>query len=388
MNYLFPYYYRNFRCAGGACPLTCCGGWEISIDPASLRKYRRVRGPLGTRLQNEIDWKRGCFRQYQGTCAFLNEEKLCDLYSDGGGETAFCRACRIFPRHMEEFRGLRELSLSLSCPVAAGLILSPEPVQFCRRHTAARERLFFSFDRPFFERLFRARAQMIRLLQNREQPLRFRFSAVLTLARSLQKRLDKRAFSQADRLICRCASSCLRQKAAEVSHKQDSSRQFQNLVISARQLFSMLERLEPVQAQWPSLLKETRQALRSCTQKEAALFRGQLPDHILEQLMIYFLFTYFCGAVYDGDAEAKVRTAFGCTVMICVLSLGVWLCSRSRAGINRAAENSPEEILLLTACRFSREAEHSDRNLLQIEAALKDNKEFNADWYRSMLSLI
>ena len=59
-----------------------------------------------------------------------------------------------------------------------------------------------------------------------------------------------------------------------MSHKQDSSRQFQNLVISARQLFSMLERLEPVQAQWPSLLKETRQALKSCTQKKLPCFAG------------------------------------------------------------------------------------------------------------------
>ena len=70
MNYLFPYYYRNFRCAGGACPLTCLRRLGDHPSFRSLRKYRRVRGPLGTRLQNEIDWKRGCFRQYQEPAPF------------------------------------------------------------------------------------------------------------------------------------------------------------------------------------------------------------------------------------------------------------------------------------------------------------------------------
>ena len=42
-----------------------------------------------------------------------------------------CDTCRDYPRHMEEFEGLREGSLSLSCIEAAKLILGcKEPVQF------------------------------------------------------------------------------------------------------------------------------------------------------------------------------------------------------------------------------------------------------------------
>ena len=42
-----------------------------------------------------------------------------------------CDTCRRYPRHIEEFEGMREISLSLSCPEAARIILSQkDPVTF------------------------------------------------------------------------------------------------------------------------------------------------------------------------------------------------------------------------------------------------------------------
>ena len=133
MHYTVPHYYKRFQCTGGSCPDTCCAGWQIQIDDTTLRKYRKMKGPLGSRLLNEIDWKEKCFRRYNGRCAFLNEEGLCDLYLEGGQSRAFCRTCRMYPRHVEEFEGAREISLSLSCIRAAQTILGcREPVRFLR----------------------------------------------------------------------------------------------------------------------------------------------------------------------------------------------------------------------------------------------------------------
>ena len=95
MQYTTPHYYKKFHCTGSDCPATCCAGWQIQIDPASLRKYRKVRGPLGNRLRNEIDWKEGCFRRYSGRCAFLNEKNLCDLYLEGGDDPAVAEALSL-----------------------------------------------------------------------------------------------------------------------------------------------------------------------------------------------------------------------------------------------------------------------------------------------------
>ena len=188
MQYTAPHYYKKFHCTGSDCPATCCAGWQIQIDPASLRKYRKMKGLLGNRLQNEIDWKEGCFRRYGGRCAFLNENNLCDLYLEGGGSRAFCRTCRTYPRHIEEFEGLREISLSLSCPVAAELIInSSEPVRFLHGENPDREENYDDFDFLLFTKLMDARSLIIRFLQNREHPFRLRALSVLrwlTICRS------------------------------------------------------------------------------------------------------------------------------------------------------------------------------------------------------------
>ncbi|WP_363315235.1 flagellin lysine-N-methylase [uncultured Clostridium sp.] len=68
-----------------------------------------------------MDWEEECFYQDKRRCAFLNEEDLCDLYKALGPD-ALCDTCRLYPRHTEEYEGLRELSLSLSCPEAARII--------------------------------------------------------------------------------------------------------------------------------------------------------------------------------------------------------------------------------------------------------------------------
>lgn len=109
MQYTFPNYYKEFSCIAGACPDTCCAGWQIVIDDQTLKKYQHFKGPFRNRLHNDIDWKQHVFRQYNRRCAFLNEENLCDIYTEAGPEM-FCRTCRNYPRHIEEFEGLREIS--------------------------------------------------------------------------------------------------------------------------------------------------------------------------------------------------------------------------------------------------------------------------------------
>ena len=38
MKRVVPDYYADFACVAGACRHTCCVGWEIDIDPDSLRR--------------------------------------------------------------------------------------------------------------------------------------------------------------------------------------------------------------------------------------------------------------------------------------------------------------------------------------------------------------
>ena len=90
MQFTFPNYYKKFSCIAGTCPDTCCAGWQIVIDDKTLKKYQHFKGPFRNRLHNDIDWKEHIFRQYDRRCAFLNEENLCDIYTEAGPKM-FCK---------------------------------------------------------------------------------------------------------------------------------------------------------------------------------------------------------------------------------------------------------------------------------------------------------
>ena len=124
MLYTIPDYYDEFTCIADACEDTCCAGWQIVIDKESLQKYKRIRSNFRKRMLRSVNWFGSTFRQDKDKrCAFLNENNLCDLYL-AQGEDGFCKTCREYPRHTEEFEGVREITLSLSCPEVARIVMN------------------------------------------------------------------------------------------------------------------------------------------------------------------------------------------------------------------------------------------------------------------------
>ena len=380
MQYTVPHYYKKFRCIAGECPDTCCAGWQIQIDPASLRKYRKIKGPLGNRLKNEINWKESCFRQYNGRCAFLNENDLCDLYLEGGGTRAFCRTCRTYPRHIEEFEGLREISLSLSCPAAADLILNcGEPVRFLHAEDEKEDEPYEDFDFFLFTKLEDARSLILRILQDRAHPFSLRAAASLALAHDLQQRIDKNALFEADSLFDRYSSPGMwtwfeaRFSALELSEDHTEKR---NSTENA--LFSILDRLEVLRDDWMPYLVDARRTLKNApafqTEEERS-FSELFTEETAEQLLVYFVFTYFCGAVYNADAYGKMKFSFAGMILIRELVRAEWL---QNPDITR-------ETILRTACRYAREVEHSDKNKFLMEELLADEERFGLENLFSLL---
>ena len=166
MLYTYPHYYRKFQCIASECEDTCCAGWEIMIDDKALEKYKKAKGPVGNRLKNSINWKEGSFLQYHHRCAFLNDENLCDLYTEMGPDS-LCRTCRMYPRHVEEFEGSREYSLCLSCMEAAKITLGcEEKVQFLIKEDE-KDETYDDFDFFLYTKLMDARDLVFQILQDR-----------------------------------------------------------------------------------------------------------------------------------------------------------------------------------------------------------------------------
>ena len=85
-------------------------------------------------------------------------------------------------------------------------------------------------------------------------------------------------------------------------------------------------------------------------------------DIFLEQLMVYFVFTYFCGAVYDGHAYEKIKLAAVSTLLIGELAMAEWVEDPAVPGL---------EVFIDAGHRYAKEAEHSDLNLNRLETLFR-----------------
>jgi len=367
MLYTIPDYYDDFTCIADACEDTCCAGWQIVIDKESLQKYKRIRGSFRKRMLKSVNWFNSTFRQDKDKrCAFLNGNNLCDLYL-AQGENGLCKTCREYPRHTEEFEGVREITLSLSCPEVARIVMNrKEPVQFISYEKDGDEE-FEDFDPFLYSVLDDARAKMIHLLQNRSLTVAERAVLVLGMAHDMQGRMNRRELFACADVTDKYGTDKALAYVREYLEKEPVK---EKEIVLAGKMFQHLYELELLREEWGVLLDETTDILYSDLERyrslkaEFAAYQAMNEDvdiH-LEQLLVYFLFTYFPGAVYDGEIYAKAQLAVYCVWMI-------WELWMARFIKNEKSLNLEEMTELVY--RFSREVEHSDLNLKTIEKILE-----------------
>lgn len=383
MLYTVPDYYKEFQCIADKCEDTCCAGWQIVIDDASLARYKRLRGSFGLRMLASVNWLEGVFFQdKEKRCAFLNEHNLCDLYT-ACGEKSLCKTCKQYPRHIEEFEGVREITLSISCPEVARILMERKtPVTFLSYEREGEEE-YEEFDPFFFSILEDARKEMLKLLQDRTKSIPTRVLLMLGMAHDMQGRLNRQemfdCFSVIEKYLGERASAFAEQYAKELSQgmkwkvKEQSSKVTygRGRMAMTRKMFDKLYELELLRKEWDMLLQESEVLLYGKSdgdyEKICSEFAVWAKEHSdieihLEQLLVYFLFTYFPGAVYDGEVYAKAQMAVYCTWMIYELWMAKWL--------KNERELSLEEMTDLVY-RFSREVEHSDVNLKHLEKMME-----------------
>ncbi len=376
MRYSKPKIYDDFTCVAGECPDTCCAGWQIMIDEESLAYYGEVKGDFGRRLCNSIDWQEGAFYQCNRRCAFLNEADLCDIYTELG-EEALCNTCKNYPRHIEEYEGLRELSLSLSCPIAAKMILEQEDFPaFVEYEDEKEEELadeFEDFDLLLFTQLEDARTAVLKHLQESKMPLGEKLSLYLEFADRMQECVEVGAYFEIQEAI-RAFEACEFEKHLK---KETISERFRH----RETLFQHMIGLERLREEWNQVLTDLNEALYikgENSYKECLL---RLDNYLQEedarkqweqvgvQLFVFFLYTYFCGAVYDDWIYSKMALAVESVRFIRELYI---------ARLLRKGSLSMEDYVEL-AYRYAREIEHSDDNLNTLEELFSENREMEKE---------
>lgn len=375
MYYRKPHYYDKFFCTAEQCPDTCCAGWQIVIDENSLEKYSNVSGDFGIRLLNSINWREEIFEQYEKRCSFLNAENLCDIYKELGAD-ALCDTCRLYPRHIEEFENLREFSLSLSCPVAAKMILQcQESVRFLEEEDEKEEgeEDFEDFDFLLFDCLLEVREKLFSIVQNRTIPIEKRMYCVLKIAKNLQTALDEGELFERDFMAE--IELCLQEKAEDFSG---------NLYEIVQAFRKDLLRLEVLREEWKTNLKAADNLFQKGETwyvEKRDRYKAEIKNTIgqeqwdiyKEQLLMFFLYTYFCGAVYDDMIYSKGVLSVISVFWIEEITFWSWAADEGQI---------EEKNLLETAYRYAREIEHSDENLNLLEEIFDLDKHYKPETLR------
>lgn len=400
MRYVKQSYYDDFKCIADKCPDTCCAGWQIVIDEESLGKYEDcirmqekcnskevhndTNAVLAGLLSKGTDLGEGCFKQCEGRCAMLNEKNLCNLII-AGGEDWLCETCKKYPRHIEEFDGIREMSLSLSCPVAAEIMLkSEEKMQFLITEDEKADPLedeFEDFDFLLYTQLEDAREVLFSIVQNRALPIENRMALIMQMAKEMQECLDEARLFDMEDVIGKYAKekTCIltENSSTEVPAGEEDFRtagnealnvekRFQYLKVNF-ELFYELERLRPEWSEVADATKETLYAgeserylpIYNAFEKEFVTGFGKKRWGIfLEQILMFFLYTYFCGAVYDDCIYSKVGMAVFSATYIQEFVMCAWYLNDKKMDF--------EECIRI-AYRYAREVEHSDENIIALE---------------------
>ncbi|WP_195988387.1 flagellin lysine-N-methylase [Clostridium sp. D53t1_180928_C8] len=324
MKIRVPKYFKDFKCIASECEDTCCAGWGIVIDDETYKKYQKVEGNFGDRLRNEIvhDGGENIFVLKGNDCPFLNENKLCDIYNEVG-EDALCYTCKQYPRYMEEFGGLREIGISLSCPEAARIILrNEEKAIFELSENEEEVNSYNDINAKLYIELMQCRQIVLNILQDRDINLNTRVAIVLCFTKEIQDKIDENEITDIKSVREKYSDKEFIKEVISSFEKYNNNEdaKYNNM----KEYFNVFKSLKHINPNDPLGLDDAiRYFWQSEEDKDIYLAKNKAFDkyyedskYKFEHILVYFIFRYFMKAVFDYDVSAKVKTAIVSYLMI------------------------------------------------------------------------
>ncbi|MCR4830079.1 MAG: hypothetical protein K5883_01355, partial [Pseudobutyrivibrio sp.] len=189
---------------------------------------------------------------------------------------------------------------------------------------------FEDFDFLIFDKLEYARDKMFEIANDKSKSLQERMSIIKASALKLQELYDEGDIFGMD----------------DVSYAVSEPLDFEYCLNGLDTLLSM----EVLEESWLDSIRDTKAFWQNKTSESSQWNEAMFPDSdaefIFEKIFKSLLFTYFCGAVYDGQIYARA--------MIAIQSVR-WLIMMSYANKDTDINS--------TIYLYSREVEHSDINV-------------------------
>lgn len=265
MKIVKPVFYKDFQCIAGACPDSCCQGWEVDADEKSLEYYKTLDPQLEIKQRIDRVLDKDEFDNVIFTlapkkrCPFLNEENLCDMHIAIGGEhTPF--TCQNFPRFTYDFGGTREMGMSFSCPVASDMMYALPSFDFEEEINSDLPTLN-DIDAELYFTLLKGRKKAYEIAKDKSLSIADRMINLLDFAQTLQ--IEIGAYQEGENDIS---------------------------------FIDVFDNPELINNEWQEKINNPN--YKSIDNSQAN-----------ENILMYFLYKYFLQAVYDKDVLSKVKMA-------------------------------------------------------------------------------
>lgn len=157
---------KQFHCAGGSCPLTCCEGWKILITEKEIEMYKKMSHPLKTEILSAVDENNKCMNMIDDKCSLLTEDGWCRIVQQCG-EKYLSFTCATFPRAIHTYGDTVEACVEIVCPVVAGYLMKPEKITFSL--TDLEGDVTEHIDYQLYDALSLARTFLIELFQSYDE---------------------------------------------------------------------------------------------------------------------------------------------------------------------------------------------------------------------------
>lgn len=372
-----PDYFDEFKCIADKCEDTCCAGWGIVIDDKSYEKYLSIQGKFGEVLRSKIvqDEDENVFILNGDRCSFLNDNNLCEIYSELGGEN-LCYTCRQYPRYLEEFGNLREIGLSLSCPEAARIILSKSRiVNFKLSEIDEEVSVYNDINPSIYINLMQCRKIIFDILQDRKIELIDRLILALIFVNEIQEKIDSNDISFIKNIKDKYINKEFIYEKLNSFNKYDN--RIEEKYINIHNIINIFKDLKHLKDNdilglenslryfWKdpediNVYSEVNLAFNTYYKKN---------EYKFEQIVIYYVYRYFMKSVFDYDALAKLKFALVSFIIIKELS------------IIRYLENKEflDEDLVDIVYKYSRDIEHLEENIDILEELFETRDEFSVD---------
>nr|MCR4926288.1 flagellin lysine-N-methylase [Clostridiales bacterium] len=279
-----PCFFDDFKCKAEKCTDSCCVGWEIDVDEATLEKYRNLNDDFSQRLFLNISSEQTphFILDKEERCPFLDSSNLCEIIVQKG-EDYLCEICREHPRFYEWYSYYKDAGIGLCCEEACRLLfLKDNNIHFIEEETDELPQETSDFEQSVIERMLIARKTVFEIIAYDNLSLFKKLELVKELSEEIQEKIDFEEFSQIDEL-------CLKYRNIKSvgEYKPDF-----------KEILSVLKELEAYDEEWNSLLEKIEEAVNS-GKAEKHIFKSRIFDY--ENLISYSVFRYFMKSLFDFD---------------------------------------------------------------------------------------